>query len=141
MNRPLSPQIRRLAQRLLAYEGGAGLPSRLAAARVTEKLSRPLKTLVGIAGFRSLLSRALALASTEVAWMTAVNVSKDGRLEGFDEVNARISNGELAKGEVIFISHLIGLLVTFIGEALALVLVRDAWPKEAFEDFVEAKDL
>jgi hypothetical protein len=132
MNRALSPQIRRLAERLLAYEGGAGDPSRLAAVRVSKKLSRPLNTLVGAAGFRSLLSRALALGNTEVAYLKAIQVNGDGNLEGFDKVKAQFSNAELAKGEVIFIGRLLGLLVTFIGEDLTLVLLQEAWPKATF---------
>jgi hypothetical protein len=132
MNRALSPQVLGLAQRLLAYEGGAGVPSRLAAVRVSKKLSRPFNTLVGAAGFRSLLSRALALGNTEVAFLTTIQVNGDGSLEGFDKVQAQFSNAELAKGEVIFIAHLLGLLVTFIGEDLTLVLIQEAWPKATF---------
>jgi hypothetical protein len=134
MNRTLSPQIRGLAQRLLAYEGGAGVPSRLAAVRVSKKLSRPFNTLVGTAGFRSLLSRALALGNVEVAFLKAIQVNGDGNLEGFGKVKAQFSNAELAKGEVIFIAHLLGLLVTFIGEDLTLVLIQEVWPKATFGD-------
>jgi hypothetical protein len=134
MNHALSPQIRGLAQRLLTYECGAGVPSRLAAVRVSKKLSRPFNTLVGAAGFRSLLSRALALGNTEIAFLKAIQVNEDGSLEGFDRVKAQFSNAELAKGEVIFIAHLLGLLVTFIGEDLTLVLIQEAWPKATFGD-------
>ncbi len=133
MNRPSSPKIRNLALRLLVYETRPGMTSRVAAGRVSKKLSRPLCTLVGVDGYRSLLSRALVLGSTEVAWLKTISVNADGNIEGFDRVKAQFSEAEVAKGEAIFIAHLLGLLVTFIGEALTLGVVRDAWPKAAFD--------
>ncbi len=143
LNRPPIPKMRDLAQRLLAYEAGADIPSGSAAASVSEKLSRPLSTLVGVAGFRSLLSRALSLGNTEIAWLKAVHIKADGSLEGFDESGAQLSSAEVAKGEVILIAHLLGLLVTFIGEALTLGLVQDAWPKVTSDDsdFDKGKNL
>jgi hypothetical protein len=91
-----------------------------------------------VAGFRSLLSRALGLAQDEARWLKAVHVKADGSREGWDEAQAELSSQEVAKGEVILIAQLIGLLVTFIGEALTLRPVQDAWPKAAFGD-VNAK--
>ena len=58
----LPPQTRDLAQRLLAYENAAGKtsePTQFAAFGVCERLRQPVITLAGVAGFRSLLSRAL----------------------------------------------------------------------------------
>ena len=81
---------------------------RHAQASVSEKLSGSLRTLVGVAGYRSLLSRALALGNTEVSWLKAVHVTVDGSLEGFDEAKAHVSNVEVAKGEAILIAHLLG---------------------------------
>ena len=135
MNRTFTPQIRDLALRLLAFEAGAGIPSGRAAARVSEKLGRPLSTLVGGAGYRSLLSRALALGSTERGWLKAVQVNASGALEGFDEAEAQVSKVEATEGGAIIITNLLGLLVTFTGEAFTLGVVQDAWPKEAFDDF------
>ena len=53
-----------LTRRLLAYEaitGKTSEPAQSAALRVYEKLRRPLFALIGVAGFRSLASRALTL--------------------------------------------------------------------------------
>lgn len=81
----LSPQTRDLAQRLLAYEGAAGKnsgPTEPAAFRVCEKLRHPLCALAGVAGFRSLLSRALTLARAEAPSLSAVQIAADGSLQG-----------------------------------------------------------
>jgi hypothetical protein len=37
-------------------------------------------------------------------------------------------------GEIILIARLLGLLRLFLGEALTLSLLRNAWPGEVFED-------
>ena len=81
----LPPQTRELAQRLLAYENGAGKtsePTEFAAFRVFERLREPICALTGVAGFRSLLSRALTLARAEAPSLSAVQVAADGSLKG-----------------------------------------------------------
>ncbi|HEX5453228.1 MAG TPA: hypothetical protein VFX06_05495 [Stellaceae bacterium] len=83
--------------------------------------------MAGVAGFRSLLSRALALADGEIRWLKAVHVDANGSLEGLDE--AQLSDAEIAEGEAVLVAHLLGLLVTFIGEALTLHLLHEAWPE------------
>ena len=121
----------------MAYEAAAAKPAdahNSPAFRVCKKLRQPLSRLAGMAGFRSLLSRALALANDEARWMKAVHIKADGSLEGLDEAQARLSEGEIAEGEVVLIAQLIGLLVTFIGEELTLRLVQEAWPDAAFDD-------
>ena len=112
------PEPRRLAQRLLAYEAVAGKnsePTESAAFRVCAKLRRPLITLAGVAGFRSLLSRALTLASAESPSLTAVQVAADGSLKGLDELEGQIDKEQVRDGGAILIAQLIGLLLTFIG--------------------------
>jgi hypothetical protein len=37
-------------------------------------------------------------------------------------------------GGIIFIARLLGLLRLFLGEALTLSLLRNAWPGEVFDD-------
>ncbi len=134
---PATPQLRNFARRVLTLEAAAGKPNDAespAIFLVCEKLRRPLSRLTGVAGFRSLLSRALALAGDEVRWLRAIHVKSDGSLEGLDEVEARLSKIEMAKGEVTLIAQLIGLLVTFIGEPLTLRLVQEAWPEVSSDD-------
>jgi hypothetical protein len=121
----------------MIYESAAAKPAGVnnsPAFRVCEKLRQPLSRLAGVAGFRSLLSRALALANDEVRWMKAIHVRADGSLEGLDEAQAQLSETEIADGEIVLIAQLIGLLVTFIGEELTLRLVQESWPDAPFDD-------
>jgi len=137
------PESRHLAQRLLAYEGVAGENSKIpesAALRVCAKLRRPLITLAGVAGFRSLLSRALTLARAEAPSLSAVQIAADGSLKGLDELEPQIDKEQAKDGGVILIAKLIGLLLTFIGEGLTLRLVQDVWPEAAFDGRVSEKE-
>src|ERR1039457_2434917 len=128
------PEQGHLAPRLLTYEAVAGKnsePAESAAFRVCERLRRPLITLAGVAGFRSLLSRALTLARAEAPSLSAVQVAADGSLKGLDELEPQIDiDKEQARDRgTILIAQLIGLLLTFIGEGLTLRLVQDVWPQ------------
>lgn len=137
------PQSRHLAQRLLTYEAVAGEnsePAESAAFRVCAKLRRPLITLAGVAGFRSLLSRALTLAKAEAPSLSAVQVAADGSLKGLDEVASQIDKEQPRDGGAILITQLIGLLLTFIGQGLTLRLVQDVWPEAAFDGRVSEKE-
>ena len=130
------PESQHLAQRLLTYEAVAGensKPVESAAFRVCAKLRQPLITLAGVAGFRSLLSRALTLARAEAPSLSAVQVTADGSLKGLDELEPQIDKGQARGGGAILIAQLIGLLLTFIGEGLTLRLVQDVWPEAAFD--------
>jgi hypothetical protein len=118
-----TPATRELAQQLLAYEEVETSPAtadKHAVCLVCDKLRRPLATLAGIAGFRSLLARALTLAKQESPDIGGWEVKSDDSLEGL--------NGEAAQSGAVVIAHLIGLMMTFIGESLTLRLVHDVWP-------------
>ena len=135
-------ESRNLAQRLLAYEAVGdenSAPSESAASRVCAKLRGPLITLAGVAGFRSLLSRALTLARAEVPSLSAVQVAADGSLRGLDELVSQTDKEHAREGGVILIAQLVGLLLTFIGEGLTIRLVQDVWPEAAFDGRVSEK--
>jgi hypothetical protein len=124
-----------LARWLLACEDAPGTPpgqKSTGAFSVCGKLRQHLSVLAGVAGFRSLLSRALALAKVEVPWLDAVRIREDGSLDwpGADE--SQQDAEETAEGEVALVAQLLGLLVSFIGEALTLHLVREVWPEAPF---------
>ncbi|MCE9531937.1 MAG: hypothetical protein K8T89_12560 [Planctomycetes bacterium] len=91
----------------------------------------PLTKLAGVAGFRSLISRAKALATADVAWLDLVQIRADGSLENFDAVSSQQIPVQGVDAGVAIVAQLLGLLVTFIGEPLTLHLVRDAWPNES----------
>jgi hypothetical protein len=123
-----------LARRLLDYETATGPASALAESavfRVYEKLRRSICALAGVAGFRSLASRALTLARREAPNLSSVQVTADGYLQGL--VGFDSQDDHQAGGGVILIAQLLGLLFTFIGEALTLRLMQDAWPDAVLE--------
>src|SRR5579872_4508406 len=137
------PESRHLAQRLLAYEAVAGEnsePTESAAFRVCVKLRRPLITLAGVAGFRSLLSRALTLARAEAPSLSAVQVAADGSFKGLAELASQADEQQAMDGGAILVARLVGLLLTFIGDGLTLRLVEDVWPEAAFDGRVSEKE-
>ena len=122
----LPPQTRDLALRLLAYESDAGETSEsreFGAFRVCEKLRQPIIALAGVAGFRSLLSRALTLARAEAPSLSAVQVAADGSLKGIDELQPQVDWDQAREAGIILITQLLGLLVRVVGEAMTLQLV------------------
>ena len=135
-NGPL-PTLTELAKRLLADEALAdkrSSASQPAAFRVCEKLRQPLGQLLGVAGFRALFSRALALANEEVPWLRALHIKADGTLEGLGELEAELDEDGIESGELVLVARLLELLVTFIGPALTLRFIQDVWPKASFDD-------
>ena len=136
-------QTRDLAERLLAYENAAGKtsePTEFAAFRVCEGLRQPVITLAGVAGFRSLLSRALTLARAEAPILSAVQVAADGSLQVLDTLRPEVDADHAREAGIILITQLIGLLLTFIGEGVTLRLVQDEWPEAAFNGRVSEKE-
>ena len=120
-----TPAIREFARRLVAFETARDEPAVAGGSvRVCEKLRVPLSKLVGVVGFRSLMSRALAIARAEVPSLDAVRMRPDGSLEGFEGLGPDRDAG----AGVVVVAQVLALLVTFIGEPLTLRLVRDAWP-------------
>ena len=134
-----APGMRDLAHRLLTYEAGAAKtsePMESPSLRVYEKLRRSLGEFVGVTGFQSLASRALTLARPEAPSLGAARVAVDGSLQGLGEIETQIDMDKDRAGEggIILIARLLGLLRIFLGEALTLSLLRNAWPSEAFDD-------
>jgi hypothetical protein len=134
-----APQMRDLAYRLLVYEAGAGNvsePLESPTLRVYGKLRQSLGEFVGVAGFQSLASRALALAKPEAPSLSETQVSGDGALHGLGEIETQIDMNKDVAGEggIILIARLLGLLRLFLGEALTLNLLRNAWPGEVIDN-------
>lgn len=135
MNTP-SPAIKNLARQLIALEvsqepsfGQIG-----AALQACDKLRVPLAKLAGIGGFRSLMARAMALATEEAPSLKSVLVRPDGSLEGFNAAQLHQDSNPGVDPGVVVVAQLLGLLVTFIGEPLTLRFVRDAWPNASFDE-------
>ncbi len=122
--------LRHIAELLLRYEAVAGNSgSGTAAFRVTEKLRHHLTSLLGAIGFRELLGRAVLLAKAEVPELSPVQVKADGSLEGLSNKDGRRRDS----GEVTLIARLLGLLDTFVGQALMLRIVQGVWPQATVE--------
>jgi len=137
-------EMRDFAHRLLIYEAGAGKasePMDSPTLRVYEKMRQSLNEFVGVAGFLSLATRALALAKREAPSLGTARITADGTLQGLGELEPQLDiDRERAveypssEGGVILIARILGLLRLFLGEALTLSLLRNAWPGEVFDD-------
>ena len=129
------PRTRDLAQRLLAYENAKGKtsePTEFTAFRVCETLRQPLCALAGVAGFRSLLSRALTLARAEAPSLSAVQIAEDGSLQGLDALRPQVDADQAGEAGIILITQLLGLLVRVVGEAVTLQLTSEILPDFRF---------
>jgi len=145
----ISPNMRDLAQRLLTYEAAEDKSSRpmgSATLCTYERLRQCLVAFTGVAGFQAIAARALVLAQAEDHNLCAVQVTAEGTLQGLGNIELQASlNKDLAgnymAGEdlpgaarAILIAQILGLLLTFLGEALTLSLLRNAWPDAIFDD-------
>jgi hypothetical protein len=129
--------MRKFAKRLIDFEAqgnGTSPQNVFEFFDVCEKLRPQLATLMGNAGYRALLWRALALASAEVPWLRAVHVKPDGALGGLEEIHPQLSSDALLVGRVALLAQLLSLLVEFIGENLTQRLAREVWPEGPFND-------
>ena len=103
------------------------------ALRVCDKLRLPLNILVGAVGYRSLLTRALMLAKSETSWFDGSTVDAGGSITPSAEAAATLESAEGAQAGAAVVAHLIGLLISIIGESLTVRLLQDIWPKTAFK--------
>jgi hypothetical protein len=127
----LSRETRDLAQRLMDYESGAGNtsePQQSAVIRICERLRLPLSAMVGVADYRSLLSRALTLAKLQAPSLSAVQVMTNGSLQDLSETGSQSDQKRGGEEGVILLGQLLGLFVAFFGAALTLQLVEDVSP-------------
>ena len=140
-----SPQkTRDLARCLLNYEAVSAKSSESmesATLSVYEKLRQCLSAFAGVAAFESIAFRALMQAKSEAPSLWAVQITEGGSLQGLGEFEPQPDidkdrAGEFAAddGGIILIARLLGLLRIFLGEALTLSLLRNAWPGEVFDD-------
>ena len=144
LNMTTPREMRDLARCLLAYEAGASTtsePVESATLRVYEKLRQSLSAFAGVAAFESLAFRALTQAKSEAPSLWAARVAADGSLQGLSEFEPQNDmdkelSGELYAGDggIVLIARLLRLLLVFLGEALTLSLLRNAWPDATFDD-------
>jgi hypothetical protein len=129
-----------LVQQLLAHEAGQSEDEQAlaeAAYRACEKLRIYLTPRIGRDGFRTLIVRALHLTTPRFPHLRAVRIAADGTLEVLGvaarhpEDPARTKQQETPDGAVALVTHLIELLVTFIGDDLTWHMLSTIWPLQA----------
>jgi hypothetical protein len=127
-----------LARRVLLHESGGraeAVALAEAAARADARLRGRLTTLIGAMGYTTLVARAVRLAQAEFPALESVTVETresgvEGGLHGVYAFARASGDDPDAAGASLsaILAHVIGLLITFIGEDLALRLVHEAWP-------------
>ncbi len=120
-----STSVRDLARLLLSLE--AASPSAAGAheaERVCEKLRISLTRFAGSDGFVALMRRSLALARAEVPALQSLTLRPDGCFAGFEAA----LDGDGNEAGTALTAHFLWLLITFVGEPLALRLVSEGWP-------------
>jgi hypothetical protein len=125
---PFGQKTRDLARSLIASEtetSTTSLQTEPATARVYEKLRRQLGAPVGADGFHALASRALALAKAESSGLKAVQLAANGALRGLGAAESQMDADEDGDAGINFIAQLLGLFLTFLGEATTLRLLED----------------
>jgi hypothetical protein len=121
-------KTRDLARILIAREADAStasLHTEPATVRVYERLRRQLGAPVGVDGFQALASRALALAKSQSPRLSTVQVTANGGLRGLGEVESQTDADDDGEAGIILIAQLLGLFLTFLGEATTLRLIED----------------
>jgi hypothetical protein len=121
-------KTRDLARSLVAREADAGtisLHAEPATVRIYERLRRQLGATVGVDGFHALASRALALAKSQSPRLSTVQVTVQGSLRGLAEVESQTDVDEDGEAGINLIAQLLGLFLTFLGEATTLRLIED----------------
>ena len=138
--------FRDIARRLLAVESDDlhSPPNVRQAVQVLDRLRASLTRLAGSDAFASLLRRSLALTQSKFPAASVLWINDTGSLEGLDALAEGKPSASVAapcdaldpqcEAAVMIIAELLGLLVIFIGRALTLRLVREAWPDASLDE-------
>ena len=124
----LTPKkTRDLARSLVAREAdssAASLQTEPASVRVYERLRRQLGAPVGIEGFQSLATRALAWLGRSLRTQCRAGHGEWG-LRGLGEIESQTNSGEDGDVGIILIAQLLGLFLTLLGESTTMRLIED----------------
>jgi len=134
----MNPNMLKLAKRLVLSEtkDSSSHQSKIEAGfTVCEKLRQELVTLSGISGVCALLNRTVQLLHKEdVAGLGIVKIRSDGSVERAEIIRGAGDQGASERDPVILPAQLLDLLVTLIGETLAVQIVRTVWPEVELAD-------
>jgi Asp/Glu/hydantoin racemase len=111
-------------RRLVSHESSNDQEGLIAAStRVTNKLGQRLSKIIGLEGYRTLLTRAVKLTALQHPTFATVSVAVDGAL--FVPATTTVSDEE---AYIALVEHTFELLTTFIGDDLTLRMVFAVWP-------------
>lgn len=130
-----TPHLRAAVAQLLSLES-AEAPATAetlaaASARVLDTLSLGLARVIGPAGVRSILLRAVKLGESEFAFLDERIVPSDSRDSGAERLRACLQEQEPAvirEVSVTLIATVAGLLANVIGDRLMWSLLEQIWP-------------
>jgi len=128
----LSPSLLELARQLWVASLRVSDPHATGPSLVNANLQRSLIQFAGSAGFQSLLRRAITLATVEAPVLRTATISPDGRVQGIEQLIEDAASAKQAG--VAVMAHMLGLLMTFIGEPLTRSLVLEACPEASQGD-------
>ncbi len=125
---------RELGEWILAYElallkdGGSPVA---AAERACQRFYRRLSPLVTLGGSQAFLARSLHRAVAEFPFLEGVQAGPTAEecLLGLDPALNDIDATATTAAFTAVLSHMIGLLVTFIGHELTMHAIREVWPE------------
>ena len=130
-----TPRLRGAVTRLLSREIGSApaTAETLAAvsARVLDTLSLGLARIIGPAGVRSILLRAVQLQKSEFAFLDERIVPSDSRESVAEPLRACLQEQEpevIREVSVTLIATFAGLLANIIGDRLMWSLLQQIWP-------------
>jgi hypothetical protein len=132
-------KFRDVARQLLDHERGQQ-DTALELAPIMEgafrRFHKHMLQLIGQAGFQALLARAAHLTRKEAAWIESVNIQVEPTLTltGLAECIESEGAAEVMEGLELLLANFIGLLCTFIGESLTMLLIRRIWPEVPLDD-------
>lgn len=123
-------QIRRLAALVLERtEDGSEADDTIIARFNFVGLKPHLISLLGTGGFRMVMANALTQAQREVEWLDGVRSKGNGTFDGLDDAYAKTTHDAFKRGSVIVLTHVLALLVRFIGSDMTLAIIRQSWPQ------------
>ena len=129
----MNPNMLKLAKRLVLSEtkDASSYQSEIEAGfTVCEKLRQELVTLSGVSGVCALLNRTLQILDKEdVIRLGIIKIRLDGSFERAEIVRGPGDKEASERDPVILPAQLLDLLVTLIGETLAVQIVGTVWPK------------
>ena len=134
----MNPNMLKLAKRLVLSEAkdSNSHQSKIEAGfTVCEKLRQELVTLSGISGVCALLNRTVQLLHKEdIVGLGIVKIRSDGSVERAEIIRGPGDQEALERDPVILPAQLLDLLVTLIGETLAVQIVGTVWPEVELAD-------